>query len=118
MWRGGRPKPYMGLERLSTVSTIPYSLYVRCGMKGIGRGGISLSGAPMDPGLPGTMSSPPWRNILTLSGINDIVNKDRNLCFRFRGSKIRGEGQMVMMRKIFCDQNSIYSILILKKYRG
>ena len=86
---GGRPTTSMGTERHSAVSTIPASLYVRCGIRGIGRGDISLTGTSMDPGLPETTSSPSGCNILTSSGTDDIVDQDRNLCFRFRGWNIR-----------------------------
>ena len=53
----------------STESTINALFSVRYGMRGIGKGGISTSGKTIDLGLPETMSSPPWRNILTLSGL-------------------------------------------------
>ena len=69
----------MGTERHSKESTIPAFLSVRCGMRDMGRGGILTSGMMMDSGLPATTSSPTWRNILTSSGINDIVDQERNL---------------------------------------
>ena len=67
-WRGGSPTPCMGPEWHSVSSMKPALLPVRCGMRGIGRGGISPSGTPMDSFPPVTTSLPPWRNILTLSG--------------------------------------------------
>ena len=100
--------PCVGQERHSEVSTIPASLSLRCGMIGIGRGGILPLGTLMDLGLPATTSPSPWWNILTSSGIDDIVDPDRNLCFRFSGVEYGG-GQIAMMRKFFCDQNSTLS---------
>ena len=58
----------MGPEWHSAALTAGF-LSVRCGVIGIGTGGISSSGAPLDLGLPVTTSSLPWHNILTLSGL-------------------------------------------------
>ena len=44
-------------------------------------------------GPPCDNSSPPWRNILTSSRIDDIVDHNWNLCFPFRGEKDSGEGR-------------------------
>ena len=42
--------------------------------------------------------------------IDDIIDQDRNLCFRFRGEEDSGGGgQMTMMRKLFCGKHSASS---------
>ena len=74
------------------MSKIPSLLYVRCGMIGIGRGGISPSGTPMDTGYPATMSSPSCQNILTLSG-STISLIGIGICASTSGGRnIRGGG--------------------------
>ena len=59
----------MGTYRNFKAFPIHASLSVRRGTIWIGGGGISPSGTPMDSGLPVMASFPPWRNILTSSGM-------------------------------------------------
>ena len=80
----------MGPKRNFKEFPIHASLSVKRGARWIGRGGILPSGMPMDSGLPVMASFPPWRNILTSSGMAILSIRIGIYAFASGGRNIRG----------------------------
>ena len=104
---GWRPTPW-GPESHSAALTIPDSLFVRCGMIGIGTGGILPSGTLMDSGIPATMSSLPWRNIQNSSGLTTSSIRIVIYAFTSGGRNIWGGADDDAV-KLFCVLHSASS---------